>query len=429
MREGLLNCIVAFALLQIAAHVAGQDVPAKITQVGVELPLHETADVQKLQFSPDGKSLFFDISSIIFLMDVETGKLRASGIQGPNAATGEDRPANTPAVIGDSAYTTAMHAAFSGDSKKLLVVTMRTTQWWDVSKGTSLTRPHRFGGDIQQCATHPNPRYVYLISSNISYANPTNPQPSPVIGLIWNPTTNKRAGKPLALDQIPQPGNSNDWQIVQAEFSPDAKWLAIVHANTMTRLFDVQKGKEVVAGGLRAADIGTEARVVWSPDSKRLVVHTHDDAQLWDPVTASKVGAAINTVGTLGHGPADGLKLRATFSPDSSTLALPVYGDGGAHDVHLIDAATGNSKTRFPTAPKSAGDKIAQLHYVGEFLLVITDEEVLRPWLWDATGKPLLQPEAYVAARRAAVSPDGKRLATFCSSLATGKSIRCWKLP
>jgi WD40 repeat protein len=365
----------------------------------------------------------------VFLVDVETGKLRTSGIQGPHAETGADRPPNTPAIVGDTSYTTAMHAEFSADSKKLLVVSMRTTQWWDAVRGNSLTRPQRFGGDIQYCAMHPVTRDVYLISSSVSYANPQLlPQASPVVGLLWNPTTNKRVGKPLAFDQIPWPGNGHHWRIEQAEISPDGKWLALVHGNSIARLFDLQKGKELVAGGLRAPDIGNTTRVVWSPDGKRLVVHTNDDAQLWDPVTSSKVGDAIKTVGILGHGPRDSLKLRAAFSPDSSTLALPTRGDGRAHDVQLIDAATGQSKSKFKTS-KSLGAPIVQLQYVGNSFLVITEEETIRPWLWDVTGKPLSQPAVYVDVRLAAVSPDGKRLATFCLSEAAGRSIRIWKLP
>jgi WD40 repeat protein len=426
--------LVPVPLLVLVCLLIGQPIaaePANIIPVGQEIPLQELPDY--IRFSRDGKSLLVQTRGICWLCDVANPAIRASGIQGPHRLTGEDRPAAMVPVIGDTSYTAVGNAHFSLDSKSLFVVSIRTIQRWDALRGNSLNRPVRIGGEVaaENAALNPVTGDIFLISASVSYAIPGRPQPMPVTGMSVNPLTGKKVSKPISFDQIPWPGNRDFWQIRQATFSPDGKLLAITHQNAMARLFDVQKGKELVAGGLRPAPpLGdVHSFLVWSPDSKRLLLHTEKGVQLWDSVALAPVGEFIKTAGC-SDDYSEILQTRASFSPDSTTLAVPVFGNGRDQDVQLVDATTGQLGRRFYPARMSGRSEIVHLEYLGDSLVVIRKNDLTpTAWLWDpATGEPIAQPTQKIFVRGTAISSDGKHLATFHNVEST-KVLQVWRLP
>lgn len=426
---------VAICVLLISTSAAhAQDKPALIRPIGDPIPVQYAAS--RLQFSPDGKTLCINTGGVLFLIDVATASIKAPGIQGPHSETGSDRPPGSPPVVA-GAYAIAWDFAFSPDSKKLLVATTQTTQWWDVHKGGSLGRAAFFG-------RHYDPTIisgagdVYLISRASESIGPGRSIAQPMVGGLWNASRGKRSGKPLPFELKIPPVEPHIRSFAQVAFSPDGKRLAVVHNHGKVRLFDCQKGKELVKDGLAPAEAedGSATRVVWSPDGERLLVYTDKGAQLWETTTFTKVGERLATPETPGQ--SIDKRYRAAFNSTSTKLALSSFDANRAdlfHNVQLIDVATGTKAGEFALGEKHEPRRIAHLQYVGESLLVMLTDDITnqkRPWLWNPTaGRGVAEPPEVVRVHLTAVSSDGRYVATCGADAKEGskKVVRLWQLP
>lgn len=409
----------------------GQE-PGAIVPLEPDIPFER--ELEKICFSPDSKSLLFKVAGIVWLCDVAKPGIRAPGIQGPNSATGADRPPNTPPTIGDTSLFTADQVYFAPDSKSLMVVSRRSTQRWDVLKGTSLKPALMLPDFIGRGALNPVTGDVFVVSLGTSYAIPTRPQPAPVIGLAINPNTGKKTSKSIAFETFPWPGNRDFWYLQQMEYSPDGKLLVVVHRNGMVRLFDVGKAKELVPGGLRPAQMfDSTMHCVWSPDGKRLLVHGERDFELWDPVALQRVGDPIPTIDC--SNAASTLPFLVSFSADSATIAAPKFeAQTICQEVQFINAATGEAAQPILPRPKDVTIRTLRcVQYVGDKLLVIREGLGRSPrpisLCNPTTGAVVAQSETAINISRAVVSPDGKFLATECPGESGKRFLRMWKLP
>lgn len=138
------------------------------------------------------------------------------------------------------------------------------------------------------------------------FLKPADPLPKDPHLLSWGHLMPPPTGLPENLQlSLTVPG----W-VGGVAFSPDSRQLAVGSADNVTRIFDVESGKEI------SQFPGHEdyvASVRFSPNGKMLATGSYDHtARLWD----AKSGKEIRTLA--GH---RGVVMSVAFSPDGRTLA------------------------------------------------------------------------------------------------------------
>jgi WD40 repeat protein len=206
-------------------------------------------------------------------------------------------------------------------------------------------------------------------------------------------------------------------------FSPDGKYVAWAGFLDGVVVWDLAARKEATRfGGEKGGPKDTPRSLRFSPDGKTLaVVQANDAIELWDVAGGKKLraiggheaersgGRVVKII--LGRG-SQMTTHDVAFAPDGKTVAASL----GNASVRQFDADTG---TEVAPTPGHATGVIA----VGSDGAVITTVSKESVRVWDAaTGREVrnwpLNPPAIVAA----VSPDGKRLATA----AGGSRVVLW---
>ncbi len=261
--------------------------------------------VQRIAFSPDGKSL---------------ATAHASGlVRLWNVADGSER---IPPLKHKRESLLPLSLSFSPDGKELSVaVPTRPSQiWtWDLISGKPLGAPAEFQG--QFVAFRPDGRAIALR-----------------VGLSAVRVIDRVTGKPLGPVLVDPKHQSGGFDVA---FSPDGRTLALGESNDSTDgsraavAWDVETGKQRFATG---EHYGFHIyAITWSPDGKTVATGGHDRIlRFWDGSTGSQKGLSGNMSSQV---------VILKYSPDGTTIA--VVASARTNDQHhsasirLLDNRTG----------------------------------------------------------------------------------------
>jgi RNA polymerase sigma factor (sigma-70 family) len=342
--------------------------------------VYKDAVVDKLVFSPDGKTLVSsEDDKTICLWETATGK-RIHLFQAEETHCGP--------------------LAYSPDGKTL--VGGRVGHLWDVGTGKKI---RSFGWDDAAFAVF-SPNGKTVVTGDTSGAI-----------RLWEVATGKEIG----------PRKGLRGRIQRVAYSPDGKTLASLGTQIFgrggnektVRVWDAATGKEVrqVAKGSRS--------VACSPDGKTLV-STMDDGvlHLWD-MAADK---EIRPFEAANYNPRS-----ATFSPDGKKLAARMRNDRRTY-LWVWEVATGRKIFSLPTEVEDSNlsANVETIAFSPDGRLLAIDGKDNTISLWEvATGTRLRQLDGLrqpaqpgeIFVRFLAFSPDGRMLAA--SSLRDNK-VRLW---
>jgi WD40 repeat protein/serine/threonine protein kinase len=307
---------------------AGGDETARIWEVasGRELrALHQEGELTLARFDRAGRRL------------VTAGGERARVW---NAVTGQPV---TPFMHHDFRV---WDAAFSDDGRRLVTVNGNLALVWDPETGQLAAPPLKHGGLVNTGSFSPDSRYVVTSGGqtaqiwDLGVAQPLAmrlPCPAPVVDICLSADGKRIAsacgdGSVQVWDaEAGRPVKSPPRQLqglTQILFSPDSRCLLLV-CQKEAQLWNLETGSAVAAPRCHDEAI---RRALFRPDGQRFVTCSEDGtARLWDTATCQGIGAVMK------HGSSVG---QAAFSPDSRLL-LTASSDRYAR---LWDAETGQPK-------------------------------------------------------------------------------------
>jgi WD40 repeat protein len=268
------------------------------------------------------------------------------------------------------------HLAYSPDGKVLLTVGDDNVRLWDTATHMPIGELIRVEPPIQGGRLPFSLDNKRLLVANYRVA------------LMYDTTTAKRAGKPLAHED----------SIQAVAFSPDGKRI-LTGAGKTARLWDAETCLPIDQAIQHPDAVDF---VAFSPDGKKILTHAGRNARLWNAETGQLFGEPIRDVIV-------SAKVPLSFSPDGKTVL------GGHVKFRLWDAVTGKPHGRY-------------LHHVGGIssmafspdgkLIVISGDKGTQ--LWDtATGQPMgrgmgwtrdLSGGSTLFAGSALFSPDGRTI-------------------
>jgi WD40 repeat protein len=270
--------------------------------------------VQKLAFSPDGKTLAVCGGERLALWDVAAGK-------------------EIQALTRPKDYV--FSSMFSPDGKRLLCVAYRAIVLWEPATGKQdlLWEAEPDKGENNQVATFsPDGRQVaFRCKDQI---------------ILWDVAAKKE------MKKLHGPSASGYDPHTHLRFSPDGKQLASLHQGASV-LWDVATGRQIHE---RPGHLGATNSVAFSPDGKILASAAGGDAtvRLWDAHT----GKLLHTC-SMGLGWINQLK----FSPDGTHVFAGGLG-GVLRECRMWDVRTGKEERifRLPPVAKDQADQITALY-------------------------------------------------------------------
>jgi Tol biopolymer transport system component len=363
-------------------------------------------DINGASFSPDGKTIVFDL--ILFGNESQESDLYIMGAAGGQPEKLEANPAND------------IKPTWSADGKSILFMSNRGGSWglWRVpiqnakAAGPAQLVRGEFGTRVNAIGLTRSGSLVYALRSG----------GIDVYTARFDPATAKRTSEPVLVSQR-YPGNS-----FTPQASPDGRFVAYVAQTGSTPgdgawvvVVRDQAGKEKIYSGARATFL------TWTPDSKKLLLETtgqrpNSRELLWMDVE-SGVRTPFKTVEPTRN------PLNSIFSGDGRTIYItlrPWIGNNDQYEVDAINVAYGEQRELYKTDHTLNG---LALSPDGRTLATIRQSSV-----WNTRGDQdyelVLIPSAGGASRIATTfradrvnvarsfTPDGKRVLIVRSSTA-----------
>jgi WD40 repeat protein/serine/threonine protein kinase len=334
-------------------------------------------------WSPDGRRLFIGGFSPGFMRPVP------AAIWDP--ATGSE-------VIGLPGHHDWIGAGhFSSDGKRLITGDRRGAACiWDAATGQLLHTLAKHQHEVSQ---------AFLSADGSRAVTVTGRDSSPQEAYLWDANTGARLTTLITKDLRP----------VKAAFSPDGSRLALTcernrggESPYRLLVFDAATGRELWQRGQQGETKGSWGALSFSPDSKRVLTSSPEEACIWDAGTG-RVERALRA-------PGDWFS-DAAFSPDGKravTAALQ------RKIVRVWDAKTGKELTMMQGHTGQVGS--AAFSPDGRRVVTSAEDRTVR--IWDAeTGKELatLKCEGQ-GASQAVFNPDGRHILAWN----LGGSARLW---
>src|SRR5262249_14426172 len=202
-------------------------------------------------------------------------------------------------------------------------------------------RTLRMLGDpaVHTLAVSPDGRFLVAAGGNPYYEGPAYEAKPPTVGVSNLRGLTRR--RTLA----------GHWdKAVTVAFRPDGKRLATAATDGRLRLWDVETWREV-----RTLEGDITEILGWSPDGRRLALHTPEGVWIGDPETMRTTARVAGTVGSLAWAP-DGKRIAVITgsrgvqvwdAADGRRLGLPLEGGGALR--RLFWGPTGRRLTGFCT--------------------------------------------------------------------------------
>lgn len=364
--------------------------------------LHQTREVQSVNFSPDGKWLESDSKDqTIKMWDVATGRLRWE-LNGPGGNTGSS-------------------VVISPDGKKLADNNDQTVKIWDAATGRELLVLKGHTRDVLAVAFSPDGRKLASggLDRGVKLWDTTTGQELLTLNghtsRIWT-LVFSADGKRLATnsDAVVKLWDTTTWQEIASlsgqafkAFSPDGKTLVttIYGRTTSLKLWDAITGRELRTLNGLADGLGN---AMFSPQGKTLACYRGDGTiRLWDMLTWQPPQLLT------GH---NGQIHSLAFAPDGKKLASA----GADRTVRLWDVATGRELAVFKGHARDVTD--VAFSPDGKLLVSGSDDQTVKLWDLAAMQEPLIFRGHTGDVRSIAFSPDGKSLVTASAD----RTLKLW---
>jgi WD40 repeat protein/tetratricopeptide (TPR) repeat protein len=365
----------------------------------------------------------------------------------------------------DPGFDPRLHLDDDGDRVLAVESLGERARVWDAATGKALGPGVRHGRRIVQAALSPDGERLVTVSEPEMFLNGTRPL-KPGEARVWDVDTGRPVGDAFRQegdvesaafaaggDQLVTRGKTEArvWDVSSgqpltpplrhrhgltgARVSPDARRVLTWGLDGSVRLWDLAVTDflraihpEGPVGGSRV-HFGSERRVEFSPDGKRVVVNVLWGARAWDAQTGQP----------LTDYRAEGLSIGiARFSPDGRLVAgggsVPMPQKArSVPTAYVWDAERGEvvaGPFRHEDQSLAGGSPAVQalaFHPDGHRLATGAQDGTVR--LWDvSTGKPLGEPLRHRAQiQSVAFSADGSRLLTVAHTMpGEGAQVRVW---
>lgn len=436
--------------------------------------------IQYVIFSPDGHTLAADSGMGVDLFD-NTGRKLASLDLAHGMLIGMSFTADSKRLITVNSYDVAQTwdattgkqlagftmqhpapappfgvAAVARDGRTVALVGMRienmtsvssVVEIWDITNGRHRTLSQGdFRAAAQMMAFAPDgkllavaqqtgPAQIWNLTTNQQIATLPLDQQSTLCNLVFSPDSKTLAtesydgkilvwdahtGKQLAGNKA---GNAGPHRLA---FTPDGKFLAILHVNQV-RLWDYANNHEIVGTSGLAAQQSFSFLAV-SPAGNEVALGMYGGGVALKPLASGATAAAVQPAPVGGGAPAAGTKAPRAV-PAANVPAPPELFMIKAHDQTILDMAFSPDSKTLATAGMDNSIKTWNIpsgkpgltlgqQWVGwvafspngKLIASATYENAQSTRLWDAaTGRPVSQFQAFGPV---AFSPDGRTLAT-----------------
>jgi WD40 repeat protein len=290
-------------------------------------------------------------------------------------------------------------ATFSPDGRRIVTASRdQTARIWDSVTARQLAVLSGEGDDnypaAYSAAFSPDGRRIVTASGDKT-------------ARIWDAAT----AKPIAV-------LSHGDLVLWAAFSPDGRRIVTASEDKTARIWDADTAKPLaVLSGHR----GAVRNAAFSPDGRRIVTASFDDtAQIWDVAS----GMQLTVLSDLGEYVAD-----AAYSPDGQRIVIASASDSSDQVALIWDAAT------FKQIAGLSGhdDVVRSVAFSPDGRRIVTASNDRTARIWDAAsgvqlavlsghGEGLPADHEGGNVRRAAFSPDGRRIVTASND----KTARIW---